>query len=139
MTSKEFLLQQNLDLNVQKLSDNKIHILRPVTEQQKSRIPVSNSQHELNDSSFFILGSVRNVPGKKTADKSNIRTHKLITNKTQSKQSSLKVAQSFTREKSLPAKIEDELEKAKIRAQNDQPYAPFSIKNKGRSKMATTL
>ena len=99
------------------MSDNKIQILRPVTE-QKSRIPVSNSSFELNDSSFFILGSVRNVSGKKTAEKSYCRTHKHIgVNKTQSKESTLKIAQSFTREKSLPAKIEDELEKAKIRAQ----------------------
>ena len=53
-------------VSMKKLGDNKIHILRPATE-QRMRIPSSNSQMlTKSDNSFFILGSVRNLAEQKT-------------------------------------------------------------------------
>ena len=67
---------------------------------------------------------MRNVEDKnKTVNKSYCKSNKLTSNGGQSGPNTLKDAQSYTREKSLPAKIEDELEKAKRIAQQEQPYA----------------
>ena len=57
----DFLMNQIGGISMKKLGDNKIHILRPATE-QRMRIPSSNSQIlTKSDNSFFILGSVRNL------------------------------------------------------------------------------
>ena len=45
----------------------------------------------------------------------------------------------WTRENSLPAKIEDELERAKQRVQREQPYQAMATKQRGRTALSRTV
>lgn len=104
---------------MKKLGDNKIHILRPATEQRMRIGPSSSQMFTQSDNSFFILGSVRNLADQKTQKTKvmhNARLREISEQKIKMNMSQTNVPK-YVRNHSLPAKIEDELEKAKMKAQ----------------------